>query len=74
MATTHPEVTPPRSPSAKPAAGRPVLFSLLLALAAVGVLALLVIGPSLGLPLAIGGAAALISLVAVTWVLAGPRL
>src|SRR5699024_7765735 len=73
-ATTHPEMTPPRSRSAKPAAGRPVLFSLLLAVAAVGVLTLLVTGPSLGLPLAIGSAAALIALVALTWILAGPRL
>lgn len=74
MATTHPEMTPPRSRSAKPAAGRPVLFSLLLAVAAVGVLTLLVTGPSLGLPLAIGSAVALIALVALTWILAGPRL
>src|SRR5699024_8231059 len=72
MATTHPEMTPPRSRSAKPAAGRPVLFSLLLAVAAVGVLTLLVTGPSLALPLAIGSAAALIALVALTWIPAGP--
>ena len=74
MATTPPQATSPRSHSAKPPAGRPVLFSLLLALAALGVLALLVTGPSLGIPLAIGSAAALICLVTITWIVAGPRL
>lgn len=74
MATTHPDITPPRPHRTKPAAGRPVLFSLMLAVAALGVLTLLVAGPSLGLPLAIGSAAALITLVALTWVIAGPRL
>ena len=74
MATTPPHTAASRSHPAKPAAGRPLLFSLLLALAGLGVLTLLVTGPSLGLPLAIGSAAALISLVSVAWIVAGPRL
>lgn len=72
--TTRLEIAPLRLRRTKPAAGRPVLFALLLAAAALGVLFLLVAGPSLGMPLAIGSAAALIVLVAVAWIIAGPRL
>lgn len=74
MAATHPQsaMTPLRR--GKPAVGRPMLFSILLAVAALGTLLLLVTGPSIGLPLAIGSAAALIVLVVLTWVIAGPRL
>ncbi|ASK66555.1 hypothetical protein CFK39_12900 [Brachybacterium avium] len=74
MATTPPEsaVTPLRR--SKPAVGHPLLFSFLLAAAALGTLLLLVTGPSIGLPLAIGSAAALITLVVLTWIFTGPRL
>ncbi|MDN5822281.1 MAG: hypothetical protein L0H74_04425 [Brachybacterium sp.] len=74
MSTTHLEAAAPRLRRAKPATGRPVLFSLLLAIAALGMLILLVAGPSIGLPLAISCAAALIVLVALAWIVAGPRL
>ena len=74
MSTTHPDSAAQRVRRAKPAVGRPVLFSLLLAVAAVGMLILLVAGPSITLELAIGSAAALISLVVLTWIVAGPRL
>ncbi|MDN5600184.1 MAG: hypothetical protein ACTHV2_00925 [Brachybacterium sp.] len=74
MATTHPENAVTQLRRAKPAVGRPMLFSVLLAVAALGTLLLLVAGPSIGLPLAIGSAAALIILVVLTWVIAGPRL
>lgn len=58
----------------KPAMGRPLLFALLLAVAAAGMLFLLVAGPSIALPLAIGSATALMMLVGVAWMVAGPRL
>ncbi|ATG52614.1 hypothetical protein CFK38_14575 [Brachybacterium vulturis] len=74
MATTHPQRSVTRLRRAKPAVGRPVLFSLLLAAAALGMLLLLVTGPSIGLPFAVGSAAALIVLVALAWIVAGPRL
>lgn len=74
MSTTHPDSAARRVRRPKPAVGRPVLFSLLLAVAALGVLILLVAGPSITLELAVGGAAALICLVVLTWVVAGPRL
>ena len=57
-----------------PLVGRPLLFALLLTIAALGMLILLVAGPSLALPLAIGSAAALMTLVGVAWAVAGPRL
>lgn len=74
MAMTCPDSTTPRLRGAKPAGGRPVLFSLLLAVAALGMLVLLVTGPSIALPLAVGGAVALMGMVVLTWVIAGPRL
>ena len=74
MATTHPEHAVTSLHRAKPAVGRPTLFAVLLAVAALGTLLLLVTGPSIGLPFAIGGAAALITLVVLAWVIAGPRL
>ncbi|HEX7350644.1 hypothetical protein [Brachybacterium sp.] len=74
MAITHPQDAAHRLRGPKPAMGRPMLFSLLLAVAALGVLILLVTGPSLALPLAIGSAAALIVLVVTAWIVAGPRL
>ncbi|WP_394215523.1 hypothetical protein [Brachybacterium vulturis] len=74
MATTHPERSGTRLHRAKPAVGRPLLFSLLLSAAALGTLLLLVTGPSIGLPLAVGSAAALIVLVVLAWIVAGPRL
>ena len=74
MALMHPEVTAHVRRAEKPAAGHPVLFALLLILAAAGMLGLLVMGPSLALPLALGSAAALMALVGIAWVVAGPRL
>ncbi len=74
MATTHHSTAPLQLRRGKPAVGHPVLFALLLAIASVGMLLLLVAGPSLALPVAIGSAAALIVLVVLTWVVAGPRL
>ena len=41
---------------------------------AIGMLLLLVAGPSIALPLAIGSATALMMLVGVAWMVAGPRL
>lgn len=58
----------------KPASGRPVLFVTMLALAALGVLMLLVAGPALPIPLAVLSAAALMSVVGLAWWVAGPRL
>lgn len=74
MTTTHLGRTGQSRFATKPAMGRPLLFALLLALAAAGMLLLLVAGPSLALPLAIGSATALMMLVATAWVVAGPRL
>ena len=58
----------------KPASGRPALFVTMLALAALGVLVLLVVGPVLPMPLAVLGAAALMGVVGLAWWVAGPRL
>lgn len=74
MATMHSPATGSRPRRSKPAMGHPMVFALLLAVAAAGVLLLLVAGPSIALPLAIGCASALIALVVLTWVVAGPRL
>ncbi|MGP9537770.1 hypothetical protein ACT3SP_07150 [Brachybacterium sp. AOP43-C2-M15] len=74
MAMTHPDGPDPRWRGSKPGAGRPLLFALLLVAAALGMLALLVVGPSMALPLAIAAAGALMGLVGVAWVVAGPRL
>lgn len=74
MATTHLGRAGQSRFAAKPAIGRPLLFSLLLTVAAVGMLFLLVAGPSITLPLAVGAATALMMLVGVAWVVAGPRL
>jgi hypothetical protein len=73
MTTMHPERAERRRHHGKPAVGRPMLFAVLLLIAAAGTLGLLVAGPSLALPLAIASAAALIVLVATAWVVAGPR-
>jgi hypothetical protein len=43
-------------------------------LAAAGVLALLVVGPALPIPLAVLMAAGLMGVVALAWIVAGPRL
>lgn len=73
--TTMPPPGPGRPQrGGKPAVGRPALFVVLLALASAGVLALLVTGPSLALPLAIASACALMGLVGFAWAVAGPRL
>ncbi|MGP5414691.1 hypothetical protein [Brachybacterium paraconglomeratum] len=58
----------------KPASGRPAVFVTMLALAALGVLVLLVVGPVLPMPLAVLGAAALMGVVGLAWWVAGPRL
>ena len=60
--------------AAKPAVGRPVLFAILLVVAALGMLGLLVAGPTITLPFGIACSAGLMALVAVAWVVAGPRL
>ena len=60
--------------SGKPVSGRPALFVTMLALAALGVLVLLVVGPVLPMPLAVLGAAALMGVVGLAWWVAGPRL
>ena len=70
----HPDSSPSHHHEGKPAVGRPVLFVVLLAVAALGVMGLLVAGPSITLPLAIASAAALMVLVAFAWAVAGPRL
>ncbi len=59
---------------AKPARGRPALFVTMLALAALGVLVLLVVGPALPIPAAVLTAAVLMGVVALAWLVAGPRL
>ena len=75
----HPQTLDPRertceARAGRPAMGRPVLFTVMLTLAALVVLALLVVGPALqtGLAVAVAGAAA--GLVVLAWVLAGLRL
>lgn len=74
MATTYTESTSRRRSWRKPSAGRPMLFVLLLSIAAVGVLGLLVAGPTIPLPLSLAAALTLICLVGVAWAVAGPRL
>ena len=74
MTTTHLGRAERGRSRSKPAMGRPLLFTLLLAVAAAGMLLLLVAGPSIALPLAIGSATALMMLVGVAWMVAGPRL
>jgi hypothetical protein len=64
----------PQGTRGKPAAGRPALFATMLVLAAAGVLALLVVGPALPIPLAVHMAAGLMGVVALAWIVAGPRL
>lgn len=53
--------------------GQPVLFGAMLAVAALTVLALLVIGPSLPLVATVGMAAGALVLVLAAWLVAGPR-
>ena len=60
--------------SRKPLGGRPVLFAAMLLVATLGVLVLLVVGPTAPLPVALVAAAGLVALVALAWVVAGPRL
>ena len=74
MTTMHPGHIERGGRWTKPAVGRPVLFALLLIIAALGMLVLLIAGPNLALPLAIGCAASLLMLVGVAWAVAGPRL
>ncbi|WP_193104152.1 hypothetical protein [Brachybacterium sp. FME24] len=74
MTTMHPDSSSRRHREGKPAVGRPVLFVVLLAIAAIGVLGLLVAGPSIAVPLALVTAAGLMGLVAFAWAVAGPRL
>lgn len=74
MTAMHPERIERRWRGSKPAVGRPVLFALMLIVAALGMLVLLVAGPNLALPLAVGCAASLMGLVAIAWAVAGPRL
>lgn len=64
----------PRRRGRKPAVGRPVLFAVLLMVAALGVLTLLVVGPSLTVPVGVASAATVMALVAFAWAVAGPRL
>lgn len=73
MVTMRPEQSPPMHKGGKPAAGRPLLFAVLLVLASAGTLTLLVTGPSLALPLAVTAAIALLGLVVTAWAVAGPR-
>lgn len=58
----------------KPAAGRPVLFAVMLIVAAALVLTLLVLGPMLELPIAAASAAGVVALVITAWAVAGPKL
>lgn len=58
----------------KPAEGRPLVFALLLILATAVVLVLLILGPTLALPLSAALAVVAVGLVIVAWVVAGPRL
>lgn len=74
MATMHSDAPGRSRHASKPAVGRPVLFALMLVAAALGMLALLVAGPGLALPVAIAAAAGLMGLVAIAWAVAGPRL
>lgn len=72
--TTYTENSSRHGTWRKPSAGRPALFVLLLSIAAVGVLGLLIAGPTLALPLSVASAVALICLVSLAWAVAGPRL
>ncbi|MGP5008008.1 hypothetical protein ACTXJK_14005 [Brachybacterium tyrofermentans] len=74
MMTTYTENSSRHRSWRKPSAGRPMLFVLLLSIAALGVLGLLIAGPTLALPLSVATAVALICLVSVAWAVAGPRL
>ena len=60
--------------SRKPLGGRPVLFTVMLLVATLGVLGLLVVGPTVPLAAALAAAAGLVALVVLAWVVAGPRL
>lgn len=74
MMTTYTENTSRHRTWRKPNAGRPALFVLLLSIAAVGVLGLLIAGPTIALSLSVASALALICLVSLAWAVAGPRL
>ena len=60
--------------SRKPAVGRPVLFAVMLGIAALLLLSVLIVGPALPMPLMIAAAGAAIGLVVLSWTVAGPRL
>lgn len=74
MTTMPPDTSSQHHRERKPSVGRPALFVVLLAIAALGVLGLLVAGPSITLPVAVAAAAGLLSLVGIAWAVAGPRL
>ncbi|GAA1488615.1 hypothetical protein [Brachybacterium sacelli] len=74
MTTMPPDTSSQHQRERKPSVGRPVLFVVLLAIAALGVLGLLVAGPSITLPVAVAAAGGLLSLVGIAWAVAGPRL
>ncbi|GAA1484426.1 hypothetical protein [Brachybacterium fresconis] len=74
MATMPPDRSSHDHRGRKPSVGRPALFVVLLAIASLGVLGLLVVGPSITLPVAVAVAAGLLGLVGVAWAVAGPRL
>lgn len=65
---------PARRISRKPATGRPVLFAVLLGLAALLLMWVLIAGPALPLPLLIIAAGTALGIVALSWTVAGPRL
>lgn len=74
MTSMLPDHRTPTGRGGKPALGRPLLFAILLALAAIATLLLLVAGPSLALPLAVVSAFGVMSVVVTAWAVAGPRL
>lgn len=74
MTTMHRHSTVRPRRGSEPAVGRPVLFALMLGLAALGVLALLLAGPSIPMPSSVASAAGLMGLVALAWAVAGPRI
>ncbi|MGY5763916.1 hypothetical protein ACXET9_01775 [Brachybacterium sp. DNPG3] len=56
------------------ALGRPFLFSVMLAIAAAMALGLLIVGPTLSVPVAVGSASVVMVLVLAAWIVAGPKL
>ena len=77
MTTTtdhHRRTASPHRFPRKPAVGRPVLFAVMLSVAALLLLAVLIAGPSLPIPLMIAAAVGALGLVVLSWTVAGPRL